>query len=255
MEKYLKKALKQIIFIPIFMLMMNSLTMGQEKKDLIISSAISMKEAVGEIIQEYEKENPKNNINFLTNFGASGSLRAQIENGAPVDIVMFADTKNMDKLEDLKIIDAKDRVQIIYNAIILVGYKNLNKIEDLEGKKISIGQPVLVPLGTYSKEYLDNMGIYNKIEKDIIFAKDAKSVFNYIEREEVDYAIIYKSELKNIKNSKIVFEVDDSKYTKPNYSFAMVKERKDSENEKFFLFLQSNTSKNIFKKYGFKISE
>ncbi|MBC2857188.1 molybdate ABC transporter substrate-binding protein [Cetobacterium sp. 2A] len=237
----------------IFLFFISTLSHSKSQNQIIISSAISLKEVVDELVIEYKRENPNDNIEFLTNFGASGSLRMQIENGAPVDIVMFADTKNVNKLKEQDIIASDDIIQVIYNSITLIGYKPLNNIGELNGKLIALGQPELVPLGDYSKEYLENVGLFEDIKTNIIFTKDAKAVFNYVEQGEVDYGIIYGNEIKNLKNSKIILELDNDKYTKPKYSFAILKENKNLTNEKFFKFLQSNQAKIIYTKNGFKI--
>ena len=51
---------------------------------LTISAAASLKEVMLEIEKEYEKMNP--NVDLIFNFGSSGSLQKQIEQGAPSDV-------------------------------------------------------------------------------------------------------------------------------------------------------------------------
>ena len=52
--------------------------------ELNVSAAVSMKDALGEIQQQYQKKNP--NVKLVFNLGASGSLQKQIEQGAPADL-------------------------------------------------------------------------------------------------------------------------------------------------------------------------
>ena len=63
---------------------------------LTISAASSLREVMGEIKKRYAEEEPMVTINF--NFGSSGSLQKQIEQGAPADIFMSAATKQMEIL-------------------------------------------------------------------------------------------------------------------------------------------------------------
>ena len=50
--------------------------------------------------KEFKKKHPNTNIKF--NYGGSGSLRKQVEAGADVDVLMSANTSDVDKLQDSK---------------------------------------------------------------------------------------------------------------------------------------------------------
>ncbi|MGL4392385.1 MAG: molybdate ABC transporter substrate-binding protein [Fusobacteriaceae bacterium] len=216
---------------------------------ITISSAISLKTSLDEITSKY---NQKNNIKFLINYGASGSLKRQIQNGAPVDIVLFADKNSADELVVDGILEKKDIYYPIYNSLILVGYKKISNINQLQGK-LAIGESNIVPLGNYSKEFLTNISLYEKLKPNIIFGKDAKAVQTYVETEAVDYAIIYKNELTSLKNSSLILELDKNKYSKPTYTFAIIRSRATKDTQKFFEYLLSDECKKIFVKNGFEI--
>ena len=55
-----------------------------EKVELTISAAASLTDAFKEIQTNYETKNKQIKLNF--NFGASGALQQQIEQGAPADL-------------------------------------------------------------------------------------------------------------------------------------------------------------------------
>ena len=63
---------------------------------LTVSAAISLKDALDEIAKMYEQKNPGVKVTF--NYGGSGTLQHQIEQGAPVDIFFSAAEKQMDAL-------------------------------------------------------------------------------------------------------------------------------------------------------------
>jgi len=73
---------------------------SEKKQEIIISAAASLKETMEEIKKVYEKDN---NVNLTLNFGASGSLQKQIEEGAPVDIFISAGQKQFKALEEKNI--------------------------------------------------------------------------------------------------------------------------------------------------------
>ena len=67
--------------------------------ELIVSAAVSLKDAFNEIADLNEKRNGTK-IHF--NYGASGALQKQIESGAPVDVFASAGAKLMDELAGQK---------------------------------------------------------------------------------------------------------------------------------------------------------
>src|SRR5947207_14662604 len=63
--------------------------------ELTVSAAISLKDAFTEIGQLYEQ---RTGTRIRFNFGASGILQKQIEQGAPVDVFASASAQQMDAL-------------------------------------------------------------------------------------------------------------------------------------------------------------
>ena len=59
--------------------------------ELTISAAASLQDALKEIEKQYKEKEP--NIKLSFNFGASGALQQQIEQGAPADLFFSAEDK------------------------------------------------------------------------------------------------------------------------------------------------------------------
>src|SRR5690348_4324847 len=70
---------------------------AQHQANLTISAAISMKDSLDEVRRDFRAANPS--ITVACNYGASGTLQRQIEQGAPVDVYLSASPKQMDALE------------------------------------------------------------------------------------------------------------------------------------------------------------
>jgi len=85
--------------------------------EILVSAAISLKNAFEEIGQLYEKQT---GIRVRFNLGASGLLQKQIETGAPVDIFASAGEKQMDELQNQGIIIPRTRRNFAGNTLVLV---------------------------------------------------------------------------------------------------------------------------------------
>ena len=69
-----------------------------KRVSLTISAAASLQETLSEIETLYRFGHTK--VDFRNNFGSSGTLAREIEQGAPVDVFISAAAKPMDDLEE-----------------------------------------------------------------------------------------------------------------------------------------------------------
>ena len=69
----------------------------KQEVELHILAAASMTDALTEISKTYKKEHE--NVKFVFNFDSSGTLKTQIEEGAPADIFISAAMKQMYELD------------------------------------------------------------------------------------------------------------------------------------------------------------
>lgn len=89
---------------------------SKENLDITVSAAASLTEALTEI-QKYEKET---GAKVSITFDASGTIQKQIEQGAPTDLFISASKKNMDKLQEEKLIDNDTRKDLLGNKLVLI---------------------------------------------------------------------------------------------------------------------------------------
>ncbi|WP_364148162.1 molybdate ABC transporter substrate-binding protein [Paenibacillus sp. LPE1-1-1.1] len=232
-----------------------------EKVELIISAAASMTDALIEIQKAYEAENQ--NIKLSFNFGASGALQQQIEQGAPADLFLSAAVKNMSALVDKQLIERSQQVNLLKNELVVIvpanGKSLVEKVKDLTNaavKTVAIGIPESVPAGSYAKEALTNAKLWEVLQPKTVQAKDVRQVLQYVETGNADAGFVYKTDALTSDKVKVAFEVDPSAYKTIQYPIGIVKATKHSrEAENLFAYLQSHESLDVFVKYGFTVSK
>lgn len=233
-------------------------TKAVEPIELNISAAASLKDVLLELQPEYEKNN---NVKLVLNFGASGTLQKQIEEGAPSDVFISAGKKQMDALEEKGLIVKESRKNLLGNSLVLIvaeeAKDKILKIEDItkdEIDKISIGTPESVPAGSYAKESLEKLQMWKNIEPKLVLAKDVRQVLTYVETGEVDAGIVYSSDAALLKKGAIVGAFPADSHKPIVYPAALIDESKyKGEAQNFLDFLSSDRASEIFEKYGFQI--
>lgn len=224
------------------------------KKELTISAAASLQDALYEVKNIFENENPDISLNF--NFGSSGTLQKQIAQGAPVDLFFSESEKQFAPLLESGEINQQDSIILLENELVLVVPKGKSKSEQLDElnvvQSIAIGIPESVPAGKYAVEFLQNQGIWNKVKENIVYVKDVRQVLTYVESGNVEAGIVYKTDILNSEAIDIVATINKNLHSPIVYPVGILKNSKHyKEALEFYLFLQTGEIKKVFERYGF----
>ena len=230
---------------------------SQNAESLTVSAAISLKDVFDEIGTVYQNKSVVK-INF--NYGASGALQRQIENGAPADVFAGAGERQMDELEKGGLIDSSSRRNFAGNSLVLVVPKdsklNIEKFEDLaktEITKVAVGNPKTVPAGQYAEESLTKMNLKTSIQTKLVLAENVRQVLDYVVRGEVDAGIVYQTDALTAKDRvNVVATAAENTHSPILYPLVIVKEDKKQAAREFTNFVLSAEGQNILRKYGFK---
>ena len=229
---------------------------AQSNTSLLISAAASLKEVLVEIQPLYQQSQP--NVNISYNFGSSGTLQQQIEQGAPTDIFISAAKKQVDTLEQKGLLVTGSRNIIARNRLVLivpknaVGINSFYSLKDAKVKKIAIGEPRSVPAGQYAQQVLEKLKIWTEVKSKLVFANNVRQVLASVESGNADTGLVYATDAKISNRVKVVVTADEKYHSPIIYPLAVVKRSKNVNAAKeFSQFLSSNQAKAVFKKYGF----
>jgi molybdate transport system substrate-binding protein len=255
MRKYIGRFLLLSVFIP-SLTGSGAYALGHD--EILVSAAISLKNAFEEIGSAYEKQT---GVRARFNFGASGLLQQQIEAGAPVDVFASASEKLMDTLQSQGLVLAETRRNIAGNTLVLIipadSKLRFRAFSDLSRPgiaRLAVGNPKTVPAGQYAEEALKNMKLWDGLQSRIIFAENAKQVMDYVVRGEVDAGIVYASDA-SIAPGKIIIVAQAPKdsYTTITYPIAVIRDSANIKaSRRFINLVLSNTGQTVLKKYGFR---
>ena len=233
-------------------------TTAEPSVELNISAAASLKEAMTDIQTEFKKVKP--NVTLTVNFGASGSLQQQIEQGAPCDIFISAGQSQMKALDDKSLLLENTKKDLVKNDLVLVGPKDttLTGLSDLTSdkvKKIGVGEPTSVPAGKYADEVFQKLGIKDAVSSKLVLAKDVKEVLAWSASGNAEVGFVYKSDALSSSDVKIIETIADDKHSPITYPIGVIKASKNADVAKTFEdFLFTDTCKTIFEKYGYGIA-
>lgn len=175
-----------------------------------LSVPASMSEALKKLSGHFKANHP--DITLRLNIGSSGALARQIEQGAPADIFISANTRWMDYLIEKHLIDGARVGILAQNRLVFVGVKDktVSSLADLTGlARLSLGSPQSVPAGQYAMEALTAAGIYQDLltQNKLIMTKDVRQALLYADRGETDGAFVYATDALLAKHAVVLFTV------------------------------------------------
>lgn len=241
----------------LFLILSLSLTTAAHAETITISAAISLKDALTAIAKTFESDST-DKIEF--NFGASGPLAAQIQQGAPVDAFISAANKQVDDLIKSGKADANTRRIIVQNTLVLIvpaaATNPPQSFTDLTADrvgKIALGQPKAVPAGQYAMETLQNLKLADALSAKIVYGANVRQVLDYVVRNEVDAGMVYATDAKVAGDTvKTVATAPASSHEPIEYpAIILTAATHQSAAIRFLTFLQSDQAKSIFISQGF----
>lgn len=242
------------IIITIILLVTGCSPEEQDKVTLTISAAASLKDSMMEVKKEFEKQHPT--IQVVFNFGGTGSLRKQVEQGAPSDVFLSASKKDYERLVDRGLIDSSLGGSFLTNRLVIIApassrNPNLNELSRSKDK-LAIGNPAFVPAGNYAKQALMGMDKWNMVKDQLVLAKDVRGVLTLVENQSVSFGIVYASDLTASEKVKSVQEINPSYHSKIGYYAGVLQSSKHpKEAAAFYKFVISDKRKATFERFGF----
>ena len=221
--------------------------------DLTISAATSLTDAFTELAKQFRKINK--GVKVRLNFGSSSTLVAQIQSGAPSDIMASADLTNLEKLVTSGNVVVAPKVFARNTMVIAVkpgNPKSVRSVLDLASLPFIALCGKTVPCGVYAANLLSRAGVViaeSKVTRGI----DVKATLSAVANGDADAAIVYKTDVLAAKKSVVGIEIPNTQNVKAMYGIAPIRGSKNPANTKAFIdFVLSEQGWQILKSFGFQ---
>jgi molybdate transport system substrate-binding protein len=224
---------------------------------IIVSAAASLKDALTAIDRDFQQAHPETQI--TPNFGASGTLQLQIEQGAPADVFISAAPQQMDALAAKNLLAAGTRIDLLRNELVLIAPKTstvvsgFNDLKRADVKVIAVGDPRSVPAGTYAQQVLTAMGIYDVAKSKMTLATDVRQVLADVETGSAEAGLVYATDATISSKVRVVADAPAGTHQPIVYPAAVLRDSMHVEAARaYVMYLASPQARDVFAKYGFR---
>ncbi len=232
------------------------------RKTLAVVAAASMRPALEEVKTAYEKAYP--GIRLQISYGASGSLTAQIQQGAPVDVFLSADLGYPEKLVQAGLATADGVIRYAKGLLVMWVSKDsgadpaklgLKALQEASIKRISIANPKLAPYGQAAETALQKAGIHANVLPKIVQAENINQAAQYLVTGAAEAGFIALSLMDNatLKETGWLWSVPKDLYA-PIVQGAVVLKRTalPAEARQYLDYLRSGEGFRTLQRYGFE---
>jgi molybdate transport system substrate-binding protein len=225
-----------------------------QDETITVFAAASLTNALDDVDTAFTKQS---GIKVVVSYGASSALAKRIEQGAPMDVFASADLQWMDFCARKK----ATRVNLLGNKLVLIAAKDAKNdhvtigpgfdLAKLAGDgRVATGDVREVPVGLYAKAALERLGAWAAVEPKMVMAENVRAALGMVARGQAPLGIVYETDAKIEPAVKVIGVFPDNTQDPIMYPVALRGNAKPDA-VRYFSFLQSQTAKSVFEKYGF----
>lgn len=227
-------------------------------EDVAGLAAMTLQNVIDDAATAYEKQT---GTIVTFSYGSSAALVAQIDNGAPVDIFISADSDWMDVAENKMLIRAGTRVNLASSRLVLIAPRDKAvptaiapgfPIRDMLGDgRLVMCDPMMMPAGRYGREALESLSLWQSVQDRIANADNVRAALAFVSRGEAPLGIVFDTDAALDSGVKIVGVFPPESHPPILYPAAIIASSEHAEAESFLGFLASAEGRAIFAKYGY----
>lgn len=224
---------------------------------ITVSAAASLQDALEAIAPQFSTAHPNIAVNY--NFGASGALQQQIEQGAPVDVFFSAATKQMDALAEKELILPNSRKNLLTNRLVLIApadskinITDLSQLKDIDISRFAVGEFRSVPAGQYTEEVFQKLSLLAPLQSKFVFGNNVRSVLSAVESGNAELGMVYATDAALSERVKVVLTAPADTHSPIVYPIAVTQRSPHPEAAQTFInFLTIEPAQSVFQAFGF----
>ncbi len=231
---------------------------------LTVAAAADLQPALRQIAAAYEEQS---GLRLRLVFGSSGGLTTQIENGAPYDVFLSADTSYPNRLvaENLAVRDS----MTVYAAGKLVLWAHQNPRLDIralgwralatpEIHRIAIANPKFAPYGKAAVTALSRLNLYEAMQTELVLGENVAEAAQFVISGNAQVAILPLSLARTPEMMRLGQYVElpaDSYGPIQQAGVVLRKSKNQKAAESFLEYLKSKAAEGVLQRWGFALPE
>jgi molybdate transport system substrate-binding protein len=230
-----------------------------------VAAAANLVYVLDDLHAEFKRANPGVKLTKAT--GASGSLFAQIRNGAPFDVFLSADTDYPRQIVAAGLGDASTQRTFAAGQLVLWTTRTDLEIEDIAAavrnpsvKKIALAQPKTAPYGRAAQVALEKLGAWSAVQSKLVVGENITQTAQFVDTGNADAGFVA---LSLVASPRLATRgrwklVPPSLHAGVSLDHAVVLTSRGAKNaaaRRYLDFLASPAAKKILREHGYGVPQ
>lgn len=228
-----------------------------------VAAAANFVYALEALNNEFNRVEP--GVIVTTTIGSSGSLFAQLRNGAPFDVFLSADTEFPDRVVDAHLGESSTlRVFATGRLVMWTIHPDIRLgalAETIRGprvRKVAIAQPRNAPYGRAAQAALEHAGVWAEAQSKLVVGESISQTAQFVETGNADVGLVAMSLVlaPKLTQKGQWREISPADYKDVSLAHAGVLTKRGAANpaaKRFLDFLQSDVAKKILRDFGYAV--
>lgn len=198
-------------------------------------------------------------------YAASSALARQIEQGAPADVFISADTDWMDYADKHGLLQTASRRDLLTNHLALIAPQSSTaRLAIAPGFPLAAalgpgGRLAMaggdVPAGRYGRQALTALHVWDAVDTRVVYGDSVRAALAFVSRGEAPFGIVYDTDAKVDPGVRIVDLFPEATHPKILYPVALTRTATPPAAQgaarAYLAFLEGPEAAAIFRRYGF----
>ena len=190
--------------------------------------------------------------------GSTGKLYAQIVHGAPIDVLLSADSQHPQRLVGQQLADENSRFVYASGQLVIWSRDPVVLDEKMllssETRRIAMANPATAPYGLAARQMLEKMGYWTLLQSKLVMGESVGQAFQFAATGNAQLGLVSLSQVLSPNNrySRDYWRVPPSYYSPLEQQAVLLNRAGDNEAAKrFLLFLRSDEARAVMHQYGY----
>ena len=247
-----------LIQLPVCLLLMLTVSSAIPAQEVSIAVAANFTDATRDIVPLFEQATGHRAV---VSFGSTGKLYSQIENGAPFEVFLAADSKRPEKAEADGLAVKGSRFTYAMGKLALwssLSGRFANAEEYLKSApltRLAIANPRTAPYGQAAQQVLQHLGLWNNLQARLVRGDSIAQTFQFVASGNAEAGFVALSQVKAWKESAgTLWDIPQSYYAPIEQQAVLLKKGESSVAAIAFLdFLKGSKARKVISSYGYGV--
>ena len=218
-------------------------------------AAASLKTALDRIEPGFEAATGHD---LAISLAGSSALARQIEQGAPADVFISANTDWMDRLEKAGLLAPGTRRDLLSNTLVLIGTGAIpaakvdtgDALLSLVPGRLAMALVEAVPAGIYGRAALESLGVWDTLAPRVVQADNVRAALALVAAGAAERGIVYATDARAEPRVSVIARFPEATHLPITYPAAVMAGRAQAAQD-LLDYLSGDAASAIFAEEGF----